>query len=619
MQKKINLSLISVVLLTQLNAQDVIKLDDITVTGATKSKQSIKDITPNVSVITSTELEEKHYTDIYDALKATSGIIELSNGGVGSTVDILLRGMGNNRTLVLIDGIRVQDPSSTAGANMAHIMIDDIERIEVIKGAQSGIWGADASAGVINIITKDAKDGTHGGADIGYGSFDTKKLNGYISYKDEKIQLKLDASKITSDSFSSQAPRGEDIDQYEDDPYENTTINLKASYNITNNSQLFFSIRDIDALKDYDSYGNPDDTTLRSDVDTTLYALKYNHKLKEHDITIKYENTDFKRDEIGTIAQWGYEYVKNFNGESKNLELYDNFSYTNNSFLIAGIGKSSDFVEYILTDNTSNTKENKNSYIYATNSNQFENIILTQSIRYDNYDNFENRLTGKIGAKYNASENLFISSNIATGYNVPNIMEELNPWGATNNDLNPEDATSYDITMGYKGFEITYFYHEIKDLIEWYDADGYGGNPAIYKNLDGKSKFKGIEMSLNHNINDDILLTSSYTYLDAKDKDGEELQKRPKHTLNIGVDYYGINNLHMGLYGSYIGTRYNNNNRAGAQTGRYTVIDAAINYDINQNASVYAKINNLFDRYYQTSDGYASAGFNTFAGLKIRF
>jgi vitamin B12 transporter len=619
MNKTIKLSILSAALLTMLNAQEIIHLEDITVTGATKSKQSIKDVTSNVNVITSEEIQERHYSDISEVLRHISGIAQVGNGGLGSTVSVLLRGMSSNRTLVLIDGIRAQDPSSTAGANMAHLVIGDIDRIEIIKGAQSGIWGADAAAGVINIITKEAKDGVHGGAEIGYGSFDTRKAGANISYKNEQFSVKLDASKISSDSFSVQTPMGDDVDTYEDDPYKNTTINLKGSYYINKDSKLSFGITDIDALKDYDSYGNPDDTTLKSDVDTTLYTLSYTHKIDEHDISIKYENSDFKRDEIGTVAQWGYEYVKVFEGNSENIEISDNYSYMKDSFLMLGAGKSSDEVEYTLTDNTKNVKDNKNTYVYLTNSNRFGNTVFSQSIRYDDYNNFDDKLTGKIGLKYNVTKDLFVKSNIASGYNVPNIMEELNPWGGSNAELNPEDSTSYDISLGYKGFEITYFYHKIKDLIEWYDADGWGGNPGIYKNLDGKSKFKGVEMSFNENLSDDIFFTSSYTYLDARNKDGVELQKRPKHTLNVGVDYYGISDLHLGVYTTYTGARYNSDDRAGVQTGKYAVVDAVVNYDLDENVLLYAKLNNLFDRYYQESDGFATAGFNTFIGIRAQF
>ncbi|MEA3228850.1 MAG: TonB-dependent receptor plug domain-containing protein, partial [Campylobacterota bacterium] len=151
MSKKIKLSLLSVALIGSLHAQQSVKLDTITVTSATKSKQSIKDVTSNIDVITSEEIEEKYYTTVSEALNSIAGISFTNNGGLGSKISLRVRGMNNNRVLVLIDGVRLQDPSNTEGANITHLMVNNIEKIEVIKGAQSGVWGADATAGVINI------------------------------------------------------------------------------------------------------------------------------------------------------------------------------------------------------------------------------------------------------------------------------------------------------------------------------------------------------------------------------------------------------------------------------------------------------------------------------------
>ncbi|MBC8238426.1 MAG: TonB-dependent receptor [Helicobacteraceae bacterium] len=619
MSKNIPLSLILVALFSSVHAEKTINLEPISVVSATKTKQSIQDVTSNVSVITSQELEEKNLTTVQEALSNLNGISLVNNGGLGANTSLLLRGMNNNRTLVLIDGIRYQDPSSTSGANFSHLMAADIERIEVIKGAQSGVWGADATAGVINIITKDSKNGEHASANIEYGSFNTKKYAASISHKNEKIDLKLSVNRTTSDSFSVQAPRGDDLDQYEDDKYKNTTVNFKAGYTLNKDIKLKFNFRDIDALKDYDSYNQPNDTNMKSDIDNQMYSLQYLHSIGKHDITFKYENSKFERDEIGTVAQFGSEYVKNFNGETKNIELNDNYSYAQDAFLLVGLGTSSDDVNFIKTDSSKSQKENENKYLYATNSNKFGKLVFTQSIRHDNYDNFDDKTTGKLGLKYSFDKDISVSSNIGTGYNVPNIVQELNPWGAINNDLNPEDTKSFDFSLNYKELEVTYFHQRIEDLIEWYDPDGWGGNPAIYKNLSGKSTFKGVEVAYSRNIIEDILLSSNYTYLSAKDDAKQDLARRPKHTANIGVDYYGDEDLHFGVYAQYIGERYDKANKQGEQTGKYTVVNLAANYDINENVMAYVKIDNLFDKYYQVVDGYATAPLSAYVGLKARF
>lgn len=618
MSKKIQLSLLSVALVSSLHAQEV-KLDAITITSATKNSQALKDVTSNVSVITSAEIEEKRYTSVAQALSNVAGINYTSNGGLGSTGSIHIRGAGNNRTLVLIDGVRYQNPSSTSGASMQNLMVNDIEQIEIIKGAQSGIWGADASAGVINIITKSAQKGTHFGANIEAGSFNTQKIGANVSHKTSKYDVKLSASHVKSDGFSVQSPWGDDVERYEDDAYKNTNLKLQANYYVSDNAKITADITSIQALKDYDSYANPNDTTLQSDVSDLLYSLSYSQEYKNHSLTAKIQKSDFSRDEIGTVAQFGTEYVKEFEGEYINFELSDTISYNDQDFITLGLGTSSDEVTYIKTDTSSTNKKNKNNYIYATNSNTIEKFIFTQSIRYDDYNNFDSKATGKLGLKYSFTTELFVTANAGLAYNVPNIVQELNPWGAVNPELNPEDTTSYDVTLGYKGLQATYFHNKVTDLIDWYDPDGFGENPAIYKNLDGENTFKGYEFQYSQNITEEFSTSLNYTLLSAKDKDGKELARRPKETLKANIDYYPTDALHLGVWGEYIGERYDRADKQGRQTGKYTLVNLVANYDINENFATYVKLDNLFDKDYQVVDGYATASRSFYLGMNAKF
>ena len=144
-------------------------LGTITVSSATKSEQSIKDVTSNIKVITGVELEEKHVTNAVEALNLVSGISFTSNGGIGKAASVNVRGFDSKKVLVLIDGIRYNDHTGTSGARFEHLMVSDIEKIEIVKGAQSGVWGADATAGVINIITKSVKKGLHGSVNLETG------------------------------------------------------------------------------------------------------------------------------------------------------------------------------------------------------------------------------------------------------------------------------------------------------------------------------------------------------------------------------------------------------------------------------------------------------------------
>ena len=199
MNKKISTSLVaSLLLATNIYANDTIQLDEITVTSATKSAQSIKDVTSNVEVITKEEIEERNFSGVSEALNTISGINITSNGGVGQNDSIYIRGVDSKRILILVNGLRYNEPAGLSGAPLAQLLIDDIEQIEVVKGAQSGIWGADASGGVVNIITRNAKKGFHGNALVEMGSFNTKKYSTTLSNRTDLGYIKVNAKTILS-------------------------------------------------------------------------------------------------------------------------------------------------------------------------------------------------------------------------------------------------------------------------------------------------------------------------------------------------------------------------------------------------------------------------------------
>ncbi|ADR32702.1 TonB-dependent receptor plug [Sulfuricurvum kujiense DSM 16994] len=586
------------------------------VVTATKTEQSLNTITSNVEIITAEEIEEQHYTSLAEALNSLSGISITSNGGVGTTQEVFVRGMDTNKVLVLINGIRYQDPSSTSGANFAHLLISDIEQIELIKGAQSGVWGADASAGVINIITKSAEAGTHTGANVEYGSFATTKWGGFLSHKTDKYDFKISFDRLMSSSFTAQAPKGDNIDRYEKDPYANTTLNLNAHYNPTSEDTFGISYTDINALGSYDSYHSPN-SVEHSDVRTRLYGVTYDKAYHNHTLSTKANLSKFRRDELDT----GYG-VKVFNGQTREAELRDHFRYGENDFIVAGLSKKWDQIDFIQADSTTGAKSVSSKAVFVTNSNTFGDLILTESLRRDDYSSFHAKTTGKMGAKYTLSEDMYVGGNYGTSYTAPNLIQMFNPWGASNDTLSPENTKSYDLTLGYKSITLTYFENRVKDLIEWYDPTplNWFNNDPYYKNLNGISTFKGYEVTFRHTLLDAFVLNADYTHLARfVDKDGKDLKRRPKREAKVSVNYYGIEDLSMGINAHYVGTRYDQADQQGEQTGRYTLFNFVLNYNLTDSIQLYGKIDNLTDKYYQSVDGYASSPRGYYAGMKVIF
>ena len=611
---------LSLALLATLNlyALDV-NLEKITVSTATKSAQSLHNITSNVDVISSDEIQERDYHTISDALKTHAGISITNSGGLGKATSIFLRGFDSKRLLVLVDGVRYNDPTSLSGAQFQHILMENVAQIEIVKGAQSGIWGADASAGVINIITKKADKEGFGATLFGeYGSYNTAKYGFNATLKKERYDLSLNVERLTSDNFSTKVPSGANMDDFEDDSYKNSSADIRIGATLTPKDRVEAFFNYIDSDSDYDGYDSnatkaANDPISNATSTEKFYGLSYTRTEGKNSTKVYANRSDFSRSDKSTYS------TSPFDGSVDEVGLNSAINYMKDGFLTAGI----EYKKFTHTLNLSSTfgvkdyhdKSYTNTGIFLTNSNTFKALssgetIFSQSLRYDKFDQFDNKVTYKIGLKHihQHIQGLWTSINYATAYNTPSLYQLYTPkYG--NAGLNPEETKSYDITANYKGFGVTYFHSDIDDMIE-YKTTNFTTFDGSYFNVAGKSTLQGVEVayagaidtaSLGYNIN--------YTYLKAEDKDGKALARRPKNSANLSLDYYGLSNTHLGTQISYTGKREKSQYDANPsqQYDAYTLIDLNADYALTPTLNLYAKITNATDKKYESVSGYATA------------
>lgn len=606
MNTTIKLSLLTTLLLnTNLIAEE--KLEDIRVTTATKTSQKLSNVTSNINVITAQEIEERQYTTVTEALNSLPGVSFTANGGLGTATSLNIRGMQSSRVLVLIDGIRYNDITGVSGAPFEHLMATDIERIEVVKGAQSGIWGADASAGVINIITKSAKEGLHFSASQEFGSFATTSSNINASYKNDAFYFKVNHNNLNSKGFTAYAPRGTDINQYEDDAYSNKTSNLKAGFSITPSNKIDISHTIIDANGNYDDAfnNNANSTVTQNTKKDTFSSINFNHIDSFNKLNVFAKKSTFRRTSSSSFG------TSPFDGEIKEYGLTSKIDYLGDNFLLIG----GDYKKFEHQSGLNKTYNNK--ALFLTNNNSFQTsvgkTILTESIRHDQYSAFNNKTTGKIGLKHHFNiEGLNASANYGTAYNAPTLY---NLYGSFvgNRSLTPESTKSFDVSLAYKNLSLTYFDSKIDNFID------YDFTTFTYNNLNGTSKIKGYEIAYDTTLFDTLALNLGYTNLKTENNVGQALARQPKDSLKFGLDYYGIEDVHLGLNGEYVGERYDSANKQGNQTGKYTIANFTANYEVDKYLSFYGKVDNITDKYYQTVEGYATSPRAVYAGMKLTY
>ncbi len=567
--------------------------------SASKSYVSATNVTDNVSILTSQEMQLQGMTTVSQALDSLPGISITSNGGLGQTTNIIMQGLSNKYTLVLIDGVKQNDPSNSSGANLSNILTQNIERIEVIKGSQGGVWGADAVGGVINIITKKAKPGTHASAGIEVGSYRYRSYTTSLSHKTRSFDLMLSALHVEQNGYSVVLPKGDDLDKYEDDGYRNTTINFKAGYWINANNRIEFSHQDVNAMAEYDFVNDPNkDEKINYREKSTFLTYKYFARRNEIEATLSqsYSNRE----------EW------NLKGKSPAIEIKDTLKYGEDNTLVFGVNYEKRKIEYVQSGE--NKKANDSSKaIFLNNVYRVNSWVLSQALRYDTFSAYENKLTGKLGVKYFVNDNLNIYTNIGNGYLAPNMTNMINQWGKPNFDLKPEKSESINLGVKFYGLNVNIFKNKIKNMII---TDGASWPaPAQYINEKGTSKFKGIEISYQKLFFDKLLLGGNYTYVDAKDADGKRLDKRPRYQVGLNASYSATKKLILNANGTYVGSR----EEFGNETGRYLLANANINYKINKTWNTYFKVNNILDKEYQTVYGYATARRSFYLGVKASF
>jgi len=615
MTKK-TLSLITATLLLNTSTFAEETLQDITVVSASKTTQTLKQTTSNISVISAADIEERGYTTVSQALASITGVSLTQNGGLGQTSSVYLRGMDSKRTLVLIDGVRYNDLTGLNGAPFEHLMVDNIAQIEVVKGAQSGVWGADASAGVINIITKKMALGDHGSFHAEGGSFNTNKYGVTLAHKTESYAVKIAHNVVKTDGFSALTDHKKALDTFEDDGYENTSTVFDLGYTINETNDMTLSHTIIDAEGDYDTFGNPDGIAT-FDTKDRFTKFNFHHIDSFNEVNLYAKRSTFDRRYT----------APNFKGEVKTTPykgavnvygLTSKIAYAQTDFVLLG----GEYTSFKQKDTLHKDFDNK--ALFATNTNIFTGFIggktiLTESIRQDNYNRFDNKTTFKVGLKHISEtiEGLTGSVNYGTAYNVPSLYQLYSAYG--NETLTPETTKSFDVTVAYKDVTLTYFDTNIDDMID------FDNTTFKYANVAGTSKIKGLEANYQTTISSDLLINIGYTHLfKAHDQKEKALVRRAKDDVRVAVDYYGITDLHLGIEAQYIGSRTDSKfnpdfTSSEVETGKYALLNMTANYTLNNEFEVYGKIDNITDEKYQSVYGYATSPRAFYAGVRAKF
>lgn len=549
--------------------------DNIVVT-AQNIEQPLASVTASMHVINREEIELKQYQNLGQALSSVAGVSVGTSGGLGHQSSVYIR--GSNRVLVLVNGVAVNDPTSINNlTNFEAFSLNDIERIEVVKGGQSGVWGANAAAGVINIITRQSQKPHTAEAQITTGSDGFQQFVANLGVNSEEVDINFTLSDTSSDGFSQMKPYKKDERDYERDGFKQTDSSFKLGIKPSKNQRIEGFIKQINMQAEYDSSfsGSSNDATSEREITTSIQQLSY--KIKHNNLAFK---TWISQTKIRRTEPWAFEGVRSEQGGQIRL------NYRSNDQLQAFVQNSQ------MRQEDGNNLNLKNQAVGLTNINRFGALTLTQNIRQDEYNEFNNKATGKIGAAYQFDPDIRLSANAGTAYTAPSLYQLT--YGTTSN-LKPEETEDWDIRLEAWGLGVAYFNSEVKNLID------YGGSwPSdYYFNRSGKSQFNGYEIDYQRDLSSiktNLLL--QYTQANAVDENGVRLARRPENTASVDLTYYGMADAKVHWHTRYIGSKLDYRSGGEQQIGEYFVTDLSIDYALNPHLSLNAKVINLFNEDY---------------------
>lgn len=586
-------------------------LEDMVIT-ATRTESKVVDVPVNTTVISAEKIADRHYLDVADALKDVPGATVLDTGVGAGEKKVVLN--GDDRVLVLVDGKRVNfDMGAASGRSSYDLkMLPDvslIERVEIIKGHGGALYGSDAVGGVVNIITK-KMDHSYGKVSMGFGSQQARDAKAMYTVKEGKTGVMVAASKYKQGYYKYKDVADKTTKRWnKDSDYENEKVSLKIAQELTDTSNLEFEYNYAKADGNV-PYGY---ATTQSDKKTNNFGLKYDWLLKDKDagyVQLYYNKYKFLSSSTLEEKDKGFE-VQQAITASENNKLVVGASYRNAEASNDGRNYAAKYNEKI-----------NNKAIFVSDQWEFTpSWTLDTGVRYDKHSTAGSKTTWSAGLNKKFDENSHAYFNWGQVFKAPTLDDlYYNASGMYGNpNLKAEKGDTWTIGYGTKiadktSLNVNYFQSKLEDAIKWVDIGNY---ESEVRNIAHQKK-NGIEISVNHELNDNWDLEASYTHVRVRNdnNDGNGYVRDTSYLPNMyrcGVRYHDdLWNADLFLRGG-----------SGADTGvfknsygydaqnyldsSFITLDASVSYKATKDLSFYAKGYNLFNKAYAESAGVSSA------------
>ncbi len=605
-------------------ASDAAALQTIVI-SATRIPTPELELASSVTVVTADEIAARQERTFAAVLRDIPGLNVVQQGGPGAETSVFMRGTNSNHTKVLVDGIDVSDPSNANAAfDFGQLLTQDIERVEVLRGPQSGLYGSDAIGGVINVITRAGSGPMKLSASVEGGTFDSLNQTAGVSGSQEAFHYSANVAHLHSGStpvtpLDLLAP-GE---QRHNDYYDNFTVSSKLGFDLTPDFDLGLVTRYTNTHlhytgEDYSTFpALPAAQQSASDTDE-YYGRASAHLLSLQGGLNQTLGVAFTRNRTATLQPQTAESLNT--GERVKLDWQGAVRVSSAQSVLLGVEDARDEISAPLSASV----RTASAYV-ELQSRLGQHWFSALNARYDDNDRFGGKVTYRIAPTWVSSESgTKLKASVGSGFKAPTLGElfqSFPPFFFANPDLKPESSVGYDlgIEQGLGGGVVrvgaTWFYNRIRDLIT---ADLTG---TTYANV-GRASTDGVESFVAYQPVRQLSLRLDYTYTQATDDvPHEELLRRPKHKGNLNATWRASDALLLNASVLTVSSWVDGNRDFSIprlDAPGYTTVNLAASFDVSRQWAVFGRIDNLLDRHYENPVGFLQPGIGVFAGIRTQ-